>query len=89
MSMSKTTRDWILESIADSIITTRDFCGNEREAAFDTAYDLGVKLTSKGYQAALSIANANWLEYQKLAGVNNPIDFYERISINKAINKQD
>jgi hypothetical protein len=75
-----------LQYIADIVINTRDFCGNEREAMLDAAHDLGIKLTSKGVQAVNALVNDQWAEYQHLAGVFNPISPDERISLYKTIN---
>ena len=33
----------IIESIVDTIINTRDFCGNETEAAIEAAFEAGLR----------------------------------------------
>ncbi|MCH9712688.1 MAG: hypothetical protein K0U20_08710 [Proteobacteria bacterium] len=78
--------DNIIEVIADAVITTRDFCGNETEAMLDTAFDMGVRLTAKGRRAVMAVVNNKWADFQKAAGVVRPIDCYERITVNKNIN---
>lgn len=60
-----------IEEIVDSIINTRDFCGNEKEAAIETAKELGLtgdKLI-KAIKKARFIANKRWNGFQRSAGV--------------------
>lgn len=52
-----------------TIITTRDFCGNEKEAAADVFADHGVKFDDGAYKAAKFEANNQWRNFQKAAGV--------------------
>jgi hypothetical protein len=82
MTMTDTT----MQFLADAIITARDFCGDEREALFDAAHDLNIKLTAKGVQAAFALANEQYAEYQRLAGVTTPISQGERIHLYNTIN---
>jgi len=65
-----------LQNIADSIISARDFCGNEREAAIcaiyeETGYLPKHKITGfdETISAAFALANNEWQGYQALAGV--------------------
>lgn len=74
-----------IETLAEAIVSARDFCGNEREALYDSASDLGIKVTKEIRAAAFAEANKIWSENQRAAGVRNPISFDERISINKAM----
>ncbi len=64
--------DSIIQNIVDVIINTRDFCGNEWEAATDEAYASG--LVGSDIPKAVKIANfrANkvWNSHKKAAGVN-------------------
>jgi hypothetical protein len=63
--------DETLELIADAILNARDFCGDEREAALDAAYELGVPAThaDKAARIARFRANATWNQCQRAAGV--------------------
>ena len=54
---------------ADRIITSRDFCGNEKEASQDAAEELGIKWSIKLYRMARYRANGKWNQYQRQAGV--------------------
>lgn len=63
--------DAVITLAVEAIITTRDFCGDERQAALDVAADYGY--TGQDAQKILSIArpraNKNWRSYQEAAGV--------------------
>ena len=59
----------IVHEMAYAIIGSRDFCGNEREAALDTAADLGIKPTDDQLRQAYALANKTWSRSQKAAGV--------------------
>jgi hypothetical protein len=58
----------LIELIA-LIINTRDFCGNEREAAEDFFADLGKPFDESLYAKARFKANNEWRNCQKAAGV--------------------
>lgn len=64
--------DSTIENIVDAILNARDFCGNEKEAAYDAASDNGLpkELWNKAYKIANFRANAAWNSFKKLAGVN-------------------
>ncbi len=71
-----------LQNIADSIISARDFCGNEREAAIDSLCEESGYLPKHnvpGFEeticAAFALANEEWENYQALAGV--PAEFQD------------
>lgn len=62
--------DNIIEQAANVILTTRDFCGNEREAVRDFAIESGYRAEwQKLHQIANYRANAEWNACQKAAGV--------------------
>lgn len=60
-----------IEQIVDVIINTRDFCGNEHEAATEEAFELGLrgKDLETAVKAARFQANAKWNGFQRAAGV--------------------
>lgn len=62
----------IIRGAVEVIITTRDFCGNEREAALDFAHDNGFtgEAAAKIHRIANFRANAEWNAWKKAAGVN-------------------
>lgn len=61
----------LIAEAVETIITTRDFCGNEREAVFDLAHENGLNnhQANKLHSIANFRANARWNEWQKAAGV--------------------
>jgi hypothetical protein len=60
----------ILDAV-DAIINARDFCGNEREAAFEVAAEHGFRAErTKVHRIANFRANAEWNAWKKRAGVN-------------------
>mgnify|MGYP003117583263 CR=1 FL=1 len=69
--------DDTINTTIDAIISARDFCGNEREAALDCLAELGVKGKDavKAYRIANFRANARWNAYKKAAGVNPKYTF--------------
>ena len=61
----------VIEQAVTAIINTRDFCGNERMAAFEVAREAGFKAEmGKVWQIANFRANAKWNNFKKAAGVN-------------------
>jgi hypothetical protein len=63
--------DTVIQQAADVIITTRDFCGDEREAVREWCAENGYKAEwQKVHRIAKFRANAAWNEFQKAAGVN-------------------
>lgn len=60
----------VIEGAIDAIITTRDFCGDEREAVRDYCADLEQPHWQTVYRIANFRANARWNTFQKAAGVN-------------------
>lgn len=71
MTNTTTIRQDILEDLIDTIITTRDFCGNERDAVFEMclAHGLPKHLWVKAFRKASFRANARWRQFQRQAGV--------------------
>ena len=71
--------------LADRIVATRDFCGNEREAILDYLADEGFTIgTGRSVrEAAVRRANAIWAASQRAAGVSKPISAGERASIHR------
>jgi len=66
--------DHIVSAAAKTIITTRDFCGDEREAVRDFAIDNGFKADwQKLHKLATFRANNRWRNCQKAAGVKKPL----------------
>lgn len=62
----------VIERAIEAIITTRELCGNERQAAYDVASESGfheVHVKDKVWRIASFRANAKWNQYQKAAGV--------------------
>jgi len=67
MSISET----IINNAVDTIINTRDFCGNEKQAVKDLCADEGLlPQWQKVWRIANFRANAQWNQYKKDAGVN-------------------
>lgn len=63
--------DSIIDLAVDRIINTRDFCGNEKEAVRDLAYDHGYGAAwRKIHRIANFRANAKWNGFKKQAGVD-------------------
>lgn len=61
----------VIAEMVAAIVTTRDFCGNECEAATDVLVDYGVPPADRGraLRVAFERANAEWDEYRRAAGV--------------------
>ena len=83
------TLDHLIQHLARNIVATRDFCGDEKAAAGDAAYDYGITLTKSLWQQALSAANSDWKNFQIAAGVSCPIDAAERKSIYNIMNRAE
>lgn len=61
----------VIMDAVDAIVNSREFCGNEREAAFQVACDHGFKSEwKKIHRIANFRANFKWNEMKKAAGVN-------------------
>jgi len=61
----------IINNAVDTIINTRDFCGNEKQAVKDLCADEGLLAQwQKVWRIANFRANAQWNQYKKDAGVN-------------------
>jgi hypothetical protein len=58
-----------MTAAVQTIITTRDFCGNELEAFKDFCADEGVPFSVAAFKAAKFRANNEWRNCQKAAGV--------------------
>ena len=63
------TKTEALHRIANTIVVTRDFCGDERQAARDAFADLGMTWTERRYRYARHVANGIWRTHQRDAGV--------------------
>lgn len=61
--------DAAVDEAADQILSARDFCGDEREAACDALADSGFVPSADRIARALEKANRQWREHQKQAGV--------------------
>jgi hypothetical protein len=72
-----------IQNAAAAIVSSRDFCGNENQAAMESFADDGFAATQENMRAAFSIANNEWARCQKAAGVTAPIDSYERAEIER------
>ena len=59
----------IIELMAGAIVTTRNFCGNELEAAQNVAADHGLPFSKELFGQAMSKANQSWRGFQKQSGV--------------------
>ncbi len=60
----------IISAAVETIITTRDFCGNEREAVRDFAIENGFRgEADKIWKIANFRANARWNAFKRAAGV--------------------
>lgn len=61
-----------IDLAADAVITTRDFCGDEREAAHDCLADLGHGRADRDRVMPVVFARAKgeWNRFQKMAGVD-------------------
>lgn len=58
-----------IENAKSIVLNTRDFCGNEREAAIDSLKDDGIKPTEEILSIIASETNAAWAKSQAMAGV--------------------
>lgn len=67
---------------AATIISTREFCGDERQALKDWQADYR-KLSSVEIAAVWAIVNGTWADFQKQAGVSFPISPEERATITR------
>jgi len=59
----------IIRDAAKAIATSRDFCGNEREACLDSFAENGITPTAALIDAAFSLAESMWDEYRREAKV--------------------
>lgn len=60
-----------IENAKTIVLNTRDFCGDEREAAIDSLKDDGIKPTSEILAIIASQTNSAWAKSQIMAGVKN------------------
>ena len=62
-----------MDAIVTAILSARDFCGNEREAALAECIEQNIPLSPDTWDniwnTAIHKANAEWRESQKAAGV--------------------
>lgn len=60
----------VIAAVQDCIITTRDLCGNEREAAYELIAELGYSAErEKIYKIANFRGNAEWDCWRRAANV--------------------
>jgi hypothetical protein len=60
----------IIDGAVETIITTRDFCGNEAEAVRDFAIENGFKADWKKIHSIANFrANSRWNAFKRAAGV--------------------
>jgi len=55
--------------LVSTILTTRDFCGNEREACAQVFADLGRSFDQATYSPARAATNSQWDADRRAAGV--------------------
>lgn len=58
-----------IENAKNIVLNTRDFCGNEKEAAIDSLKEDGIKPTSEILAIIASQTNSAWAKSQTMAGV--------------------
>lgn len=78
-----------IEALADELVTTRDFCGDEKQCARDYVAEHAARwpLPSRIRLTTYAQARADelWRESQRAAGVKRPIQPGERQSIERAL----
>jgi hypothetical protein len=74
-----------LSQVVDAIIATREFFGNEREAARDCCAEIGIRFTDELFGRALSASEEAWRGIQRAAGVSAPLSGGDRASAFAAI----
>lgn len=62
-------RETIIQALAEAINTSRDFCGDAAEAVRDTFSDFGIPYDDSLVIEAYMVADNEWRECQKAAGV--------------------
>lgn len=68
--MSQTESERLIQIMADAILGSREFCGNEREAAREAYQEIAGRGPTTGeYLQAQASANWTWRGYQREAGV--------------------
>jgi hypothetical protein len=58
----------VITEAVDTILNTRDFCGDERQALRDVQADRKVKLSSDEVAEVWARVNGTWREHQIAAG---------------------
>ena len=58
-----------IDTAAEAIITTRDFCGNERQSVKDYCFDNNIEFSNDFFCSAIGIADQKWSASQIAAGV--------------------
>jgi hypothetical protein len=83
------TFDEHIQDLAQTILTTRDLCGDERQAVLDYLADHGF---ARGYPSAAIVAEQAraqadriWRQSQREAGVTDPISPEERAAITRTL----
>lgn len=76
----------LINEAVETLISTRDVCGNEREALRDFQADNG-KLTPTEIAAVWQAFESEWNRHQVAAGVKFPIHADERRAINRVIER--
>ena len=58
-----------IDAAAEAIITTRDFCGSERQAVKDFCADNNIEFSNNFFCLAIDVADQKWAASQIAAGV--------------------
>lgn len=58
-----------IKAAANTITSTRDFCGNELEAVKDYCCDNNIEFSKNFFCSAMGVADQNWAADQIAAGV--------------------
>ena len=75
----------LIVACGDEVVTTREFCGDEHQAMLDFQSDHAVRFHPLEVKRIKAIVNQTWSDMQQQAGVVAPINSWERININKAL----
>ncbi len=74
-----------INNAVQTIIQTRDFCGDEREALRDWQSENGIRLTAHQKQQVWEDVEKEWSLCQIQAGVKRPISNQERLHISRVL----
>jgi hypothetical protein len=89
--MNMTDINSIVSDVAGAIVGSREFCGDEREAARECLAGYRIPMGSpRGRDilaAARRLAESTWADYQREAGVVAPISAEERATITRIMER--